>query len=299
MKKVWFVNAVALCFMLSCVSLATTETLLPAISSDQIQGKDYRALGSVTFSSSEGAIKSDSGCTVNYTQFLPDTYQGEVVVILAHGFFRNQKTQKQLAEHLASWGLNVVTVDFCNSKPWNGHHDKNGADMVLVANALNAQSVIYSGFSAGGLAAIIASSLDTRTKAYLGLDMVDNFDKGIAAAPQVAAPVFGLVAESSMCNAKNNGLQAYNKIEQANLYQISGARHCDFEYPFDKKCSLACGKTKAPYAREDVQSTILGLTTALLLWQSGLDTEAKSWWENSASNTKLFIENNRIELFEK
>lgn len=284
--------------LFTCVH-QTPEKNMEKITSKQIQGQDYRLKGANVFEYSKHTLKSASGCTLHYTEFKPvDVPVNDNVIILGHGFFRNEKTQKELAEHFASWGLHTVTVGFCNSKPWNGHHDKNGADMVLVANAIGAKSVIYSGFSAGGLAAIIASSEDSRTKAYLGLDMVDNFDKGIKAAPAIKAPVFGLVAEPSMCNAKNNGLKVYAEIDQPNLVKIKGARHCDFEYPFDKKCSLACGKTHAPYEREDVQDTILGLSTSLLLWQSGLDQSAKSWWEKGQDNSKLFIKNSRTEIIQ-
>jgi len=150
------------------------------ILSNSLQGRDYRLAGEQKFITTKHTLKSQSGCNVKYTQFKPELWrENNDVIILGHGFFRNEKTQKDSAQHLASWGLYVVTVGFCNSKPWNGHHDKNGADMVLLADAINAKSVIYSGFSAGGLAAFIASSLDSRKKAYLGLDMVDNFKKGI------------------------------------------------------------------------------------------------------------------------
>jgi len=299
MKKFLFLNLIALCFIFSCVSSATTGSMMQKINSEQLKDKDYRVLGSGKYSSTESSIKSDSGCKVKFTQFVPENHQGEMVVILGHGFFRNQKTQKELAQHLASWGLHVVTMDFCNSRPWNGHHDKNGADMVKVADVIGAKSVIYSGFSAGGLAAFIASSQDARTKAYFGLDMVDNFDKGIEAAPQVKAPIFGLIAESSMCNAKNNGLDVYAKTEQKVLFKVSGATHCDFEYPFDKLCSIACGKNEEPYTREDIQETILGLTTALFLWQSGVDLEAKSWWEKDSEKIQLFINSKRLEVLNK
>jgi hypothetical protein len=68
-----------------------------------------------------------------------------------------------LAQHLASWGLSVVRLEFCNSKLWAGNHDLNGADMVALSRKLHAVKVIYTGFSAGGLAAMVAADLDKHT----------------------------------------------------------------------------------------------------------------------------------------
>jgi hypothetical protein len=281
-------------FSATCVSNGKVQ-LLDKIPAEKITGPDYRQPGSMAYSITASELKSESGCKVSYTNFKPEQSTGEKVVVMGHGFFRNEKTQRELAQHLASWGVPVVTVGFCNSRPWNGHHDKNAADMILVANAINAEQVIYSGFSAGGLSAIIAASLDSRTLAYLGLDMVDNFDKGIKAAADVKAPVFALVAESSSCNAKNNGLDVFEKIEKPSLLKVNSASHCDFEYPYDKKCAWVCGKAKPPYERVDIQETILGLTTALLRWQLGLDEQAVGWWQKGeSSNYDILFSAERI-----
>ena len=67
-----------------------------------------------------------------------------------------------LARHLVSWGLPVVNLEFCNSKFWAGNHDLNAADMVAVAQKKDTGKVIYVGFSAGGLAAILATNLDNK-----------------------------------------------------------------------------------------------------------------------------------------
>jgi dienelactone hydrolase len=293
---IFFVPLLAFLSTSSCVNSAgTTMKELPTYS---LSGTDYKQKGTLLFDKRTYTLKSASGCTISYTEFKPSEAEQDTLVVLGHGFFRSQKTQRQLAEHLASWGIWVATMDFCNSRPWNGHHDKNGADMLLVTSALGAQKVIYAGFSAGGLAAYIAASLDERTQAYLGLDMVDNFKKGIKAAPQIKAPVYGLVAESSACNAKNNGLDAYlsyannNNGYSPNLLKIHGASHCDFEFPYDGKCAFACGKSRKPYSREDIQGNILGLSTSLILQHSQSNSE--SWWEKHHKNLIELINAKRI-----
>ncbi len=262
---------------------------------------DYREKGPYSVELSKADLRSDHGCKVRYTTFLPkrEGVDLSTMVLLGHGFFRNQKTQRGTAEHVASWGVPIATIDFCNSRPWNGHHDRNGEDMVKVADELKLSKVIYSGFSAGGLASFIAASLDERADAYLGLDMVDNFKKGQKAAPNMKADVFGFIARRSACNAKNNGLEVYGLLDQPHALHVEGATHCDFEFPYDKKCRLACGKNKAPYERKDVQSTILGLSTALFIWRSGVDESAQLWWDKNQSVLNALVKAKRVRYLEQ
>ena len=79
-----------------------------------------------------------------------------------------------LARHIATWGLDVATLDFRHSRLWAGHHDQNAADMVALVRHLNAKRVIYAGFSAGGLSALLAAASDPASIGYLGLDTVDD-----------------------------------------------------------------------------------------------------------------------------
>ncbi len=303
-----FIFLSSLLALLSVISLnkcvsnnedATLESPTPYTAS----GNDYRLAGSFAYSETEGSLKSASGCTVKYRVFKPENSEKQILVVLGHGFFRSQKTQKALARHFASWGIWTATMDFCNSRPWNGHHDRNGEDMVLLTNELNAEKVIYSGFSAGGLAAFIAASLDERTQAYLGLDMVDNFKQGIKAAPTIQAPVFGLVAEPSACNAKSNGLDAYLAFDQkhnadkALLLKIHGASHCDFEFPYDGKCKFACGKTRKPFERKDVQASILALSTSMLLKQ--IKSDDNDWWSEENENFSSLKNSKRISVIQQ
>lgn len=295
----------------SCVS-KNENNLMDSPSPYSAIGTDYRESGTFTYTSSEGSLKSAHGCTINYRVFTPEnieSLENQTLVVIGHGFFRSQYRQKEMAKHFASWGIWTATMDFCNSRPWNGHHDRNGADMVLLTNELKAEKVIYTGFSAGGLAAFIAASLDERTQAYLGLDMVDNFDKAIKAAPKIKAPVFGLVAESSACNAKNNGLAAYlefnkqNTPETSQLLRVHGASHCDFEFPYDGKCSYACGKTRKPFERKDVQSSILALSTSMLLKQikgeSVENAESDNWWHSNNQYFNILTESKRISVIQQ
>jgi hypothetical protein len=52
----------------------------------------------------------------------------------------------------------------------------------------------------------------------------------------------------------------------------------------DGKCSLICGRGAKLFSRELIQQTILGMTTAFLLWQTGIDPNGETWWSERHSN---------------
>lgn len=254
-----------------------------------IIGPDYRKPGRVGYDTVEGKITSSTGCEVTYTHLQPLNSSGAVLIVLGHGFMRSKKRMVNLAQHLASWGLAVVNVEFCNSKLWAGNHDLNGGDMAAVARRLNAGRVLYTGFSAGGLAALTAAGKDENAVAVFGLDMVDHRGLGQKTAPALAIPFYGLAAAPSLCNADRNGLSCYQRAGQAKVVDVIDATHCHFEFPFDAKCTIACGKGEKRFRRAEIQQTILGLTTAFFLWQSGLDPNGETWWLDDAENFRNLI----------
>ena len=264
-----------------------------------ITGPDYRKTGKISYDRYEGVITSSTGCEVVYTYFEPGVGAREVLVVLGHGFMRSRKRMEPLAQHLASWGLPVVNVEFCNSKLWAGNHDRNGADMVALAGKFKVGKVIYAGFSAGGLAAMVAADLDNNTLAYLGLDMVDHRGLGKKIAPDLAIPFFGLYAAPSACNAQNNGLDSYGLAPDSKLIKVEDASHCHFELPVDGKCAFVCGKGEKRFSRVTIQQTIVGLATAFLVWQSGIDVNGENWWKDSRLNYQNLIKAGYIEKFKK
>jgi len=255
-----------------------------------VRGPDYRNQGTVAYDSIEGKLTSAAGCEVVYTYFRPEELLADVLVIIGHGFMRSKKRMAVLARHLAGWGLPVANVEFCNSKLWAGNHALNGADMVAVALKLNAGRVLYTGFSAGGLAALAAAGSDNKTIALFGLDMVDHKGLGKKIAPELTVPFYGLIAAPSMCNADRNGLQVYNVASKTRVVEIEDATHCHFEFPFDGKCAFACGKGEKRFRRETIQKTILGFTTAFMLWQAGIDPGGETWWSDGCENIRILTE---------
>ena len=279
------------CYGVSSEKVAGGEPHVAAI-----DGPDYRKPGRVAYDTVEGKIRSSTGCEVAYTYLRPLNYSDGVLIVLGHGFMRSKKRMADLAQHLASWGMAVANVEFCNSKLWAGNHALNGEDMIAAARRLNAGRVLYSGFSAGGLAALTAAAKDEKALALFGLDLVDHKGLGQQTAPKLAIPFYGLAASPSICNADRNGLNCYLKADEAKVIEVDDATHCHFEFPFDSKCTIACGKGEKRFRREAIQQTVLGLTTAYLLWQSGIDSRGETWWLDEAENFKKLMKAGYIRI---
>ena len=279
-----------------CISGLSSKATGDEIDIAAVSGPDYREQGTVAYESQEAKLTSSTGCEVLYTYLRPVESSRNVLVVFGHGFMRSKERMAQLARHLASWGIPVVNVEFCNSKWWVGNHDLNGADMVAVARKLNAARGLYTGFSAGGLAALTAAANDVQTIALFGLDLVDNKILGKKLVPELAVPFFGLIAAASICNADRNGLKIYNAISDSKVIEVEDATHCHFEFPFDAKCSLVCGKGEKRFKREIIQKAILGFTTAFLLWQSGIDARGEAWWSEGSDEIKILTQAGYIKI---
>jgi hypothetical protein len=187
-----------------------------------------------------GVVVSATGCAVHYRFYRPQTSDTKDLVVLGHGFLRSQERMVDLARALADAGIPVVTLDYCNSRFWDGRHFRNGLDMIRVADALGAEGVVYAGFSAGGLAAVVAGRNDPRTIGVVALDLVDANRLGETMASGLDRPLVGLLGDPSPCNAENNGLAVFSASDRASVEWVEGADHCDFESPSDWLCRILC-----------------------------------------------------------
>jgi len=172
----------------------------------------------------------------------PERPRTDALVVLAHGFLRDQQHMSGLAAALAESGIPTLTLSFCNSRFWDGRHAQNALDMRQVADAIGARRIVYAGFSAGGLAALIAARNDLRTVGVLTLDLVDQRGLGEEAARGMKAPMVALVGEPAPCNAQGQGLAVTAASPGAEVIPIAGARHCDFESPTDWLCKTVCAR---------------------------------------------------------
>lgn len=216
-----------------------------------------------------GAVASSTGCMLDYTLYRPQQAVTDALVILGHGFLRSREHMAGLAATLAGRGVPTVTLDFCNMRFWDGNHVQNGADMVRLARHLGATATVYAGFSAGGLAAVVAGRQDEATRGVVALDLVDQDAIGVTAASGLEAPLVGLVGEPSSCNADNNGLAVYDMHARAEVIPVPGATHCDFETPTDGLCRLVCESGQRPSGASP-RPRIVELTTGAVAGLLGL-----------------------------
>ncbi len=202
----------------------------------------------------EGELSSATGCPLRYRLYRPAEEvssapafaQASALVVLGHGFLRSQQRMAELAEAIAAAGIPVATVDFCNMRFWDGRHQQNGLDMMALSRHLGAGDgdgaprVIYAGFSAGALAALIAARNDPNALGVVTLDLVDAQGIGEHAARGLGTPLIGLAGEPTNCNANDNARAVFAATHQAQMTLIPGAGHCDFEAPTDALCELVC-----------------------------------------------------------
>lgn len=205
-----------------------------------------------------GVLHSTTGCPLAYRLYRPEaptrSARAPVLVVLAHGFLRSQARMRGLAQAIAAAGLPVATLDLCNMRPWAGRHQQNGLDMIALARHLQADvddgERIYAGFSAGGLAALVAARQDRQALGVVTLDLVDAQGLGERAARQLQRPLLGLAGAPTNCNARGNAEALFAEHEQARLLRIPQAGHCDFEAPTDALCEWLCTDPAAGAAPE-------------------------------------------------
>ena len=161
----------------------------------------------------ESIAHSATGCQYDYRVYEPENLSTSTTIIIGHGFLRDQDNMVNLSRALANHGIRVSTLDFCNMHFWNGGHQQNARDMKdLARNIMANDDVIYAGFSAGALAAVLAA--DNNTRAILALDLVDQNDLGLDAITRLSTPLIGLAGAASSCNADNNGRVAVQRARR-------------------------------------------------------------------------------------
>jgi dienelactone hydrolase len=237
---------------------------------------DYAAAGPAEAATDTGSFAAGEGCTLNYTRFRPDGARGEVLVLLVHGFARTQAQMAGWGAHWASWGAEVVTPQMCRLGLTNTDHPANGRHLAALADHLaDGRPVILAGYSAGGLAAVLAAPA-VGPVGVLGLDAVDNNDLGVAAAAGIAAPVAGLFAEPAQCNASGNGVAMIGAAADSTAIKVLEADHCSYESPTDRLCTTLC--RRGDRDDEAIELAIRALSTSFVAWRGGLLPEAQQWW---------------------
>jgi pimeloyl-ACP methyl ester carboxylesterase len=207
-------------------------------------------------------------------------------VLIAHGFLRSGEFMAGWADAIARAGMTAVTVDLCASMTANGRHADNGADLVALRRALGIEAAVYVGVSAGGLAAMIAASLDPdATRGVLLLDPTNAGGQARSAAARVRAPVAALVARPQLCNAWRNIDPALETLPNVTIVRVDNASHCDFEWPTNAFCRVACismgGGDRSRRAEARIRDVGLSFVEAI----AAGEPEALSRWKGDIGET--------------
>ncbi len=179
------------------------------------------------------------------------------VIVLAHGFSQSKANHANQGFHLATRGY-IVLIPNSNAA---SDHSRFGDDLIKCIDWIEARnddpgSVLHnrarvnrtgvSGHSAGGLSAILAASRDKRIRAVSVMDPVDNSGLGVAALPEIAAPVAITYSEPSSCNANGSALTLYNAaVGPKRGIKIVGANHSDPQDPVSFTSRLICGSANS------------------------------------------------------
>ena len=188
--------------------------------------------------------------------FLPDTEGPVPVVVVAHGFSRTRATMRGWGPRLAAAGYLAAVPDL----PARSDHARNGTAITDLLRQLEAgaagrpvdatrEAVV--GFSAGGLASVLAAAAHAGVALWVGLDPVDRGGAGAAAAATRSFPAVLLTAAPSACNAHGNGAGIAASLKGPWLsLAVAGASHCDPESPGSRLCGMICagGWTEARHA---------------------------------------------------
>ena len=261
-----FAATVALASCASTVKAPPSQLPAAALSPETLE---LASPGNVKFDVQPGSMPGRYGCTVGYEVFSPEQPRTETLVVLAHGFFRNLTNMRGWARLWASRGVPTVIMSFCNSTPFAGNHDRNAEDMRALAERLHDGPILYAGFSAGALAALIAASADPRAVAYLGLDPADRDGLAAPAASRLAVPAFVLLCEPSSCNSEGNILPAIPARPGIGIARVLHTVHCMFEDPSDGACNAVCGSVEPPQQSAESIAAIRALATAWVLECTG------------------------------
>lgn len=243
---------------------------------------DYRRTGPHGVHAGSASLIGATGCALEVGTWGPTDAPEAPVVVLAHGFSRTPAQVAGWAEHLAGWGLRVLTPALCHASLFDTDHVGNGADLAAVA-AWAGGGVVYAGHSAGGLAGLLAAAGDPSARGVIGLDLTDAEGLGEAAAGELAATFYALAGEPSDCNSQGNGAAAYRAAALARGLRVSEADHCDFEDATDWLCTTFCSGTNRRFDDAAVQDTIRGLLTSAAVEAAGLAPAADAWWQSGGA----------------
>lgn len=257
--------------------------------------EDFSVTGPYAVSQTYGTTSVTDCSVITFLVYTPVGAIDPPLVVLGHGFARGVDRMVGWAEHFSSWGVEVILPTLCHYSISQGiDHPMNGKNMKELAEWAGATQVVYAGQSAGGLAAVIAATLDDDALGVLGLDATDTENSyevpdfiGQTYAPDVTSPAYFIRGEPSFCNSNNNGLTLARMVPSHRIIKVVGSDHCDYENPTDLMCEVSCQNSQAVFSDTEIKPVITALSTAAIMSFTGLSEDgSRTWTQEGISDWK-------------
>jgi dienelactone hydrolase len=212
-----------------------------------------------------------TGESVKVDFYFPRHSNSAPVVVIAHGFSRNRKTMAGWGGLLAEQGFIAVAPDL----PTWADHGRNGRAVAELLAEVQSGNLIQQpkpsglaalvGFSAGGMATLLAASGNTNVSCWIGLDPVGKGSETYEAAALLEIPCFVLRAEPSRWNAHGNARQIFAALPgPAFSLVVNQASHVDAENPTSRAADWACGRSDPERRAVFGRYLLAGLRVGLL-----------------------------------
>ena len=191
-----------------------------------------------------------AGKAVTFDLYVPQGLgQPAPIVVVGHGFQRKKGNMVDWGQELARRGYVAAVPDFPGllpDYPLNANIVSGLLTWMTTAAPLSGKvdggrrGVL--GYSAGGLAVLMAAASDPTIDVVVGIDPIDQDGRGVKAAPAVKVPVAFVRGEPGTCNYSGNAADIFAVLVAPRLsLRVIKATHCDGESPSDSLCALFCG----------------------------------------------------------
>lgn len=243
----------------------------------------------------KGIIPGLPDKSIDASIFTPNgTPASDVVVVMTHGFARARSNMVGWGRHLASHGFETAIVDLCTNFIGIDHLENGRAMAQFAEKRYPNRDVILVGYSAGGLAAVLAGTQADNAIAVFGLDMVDSNGAAFPGAPttnpyfgkdkvdELTIPFWGIRGEPSSCNENGNSVAVYDAADDGFSVKLVDAGHCDFERPKNAgaiACTIGC-PDPSPSAFTDVQQqdVLAAMLVSYVQKMAGVGNQPEAFW---------------------